>query len=118
VTPDGAPTNQANRPAVIVPHNLGLSLSALTADLRAKYGLRMQQEGVVVDGVAAGTDAFERNLAPGDVILKMQDTNVDSAQAVQSAVDAARAESRRFILALVLPKQQQTHGPRWVALRV
>src|SRR5208337_4874249 len=97
---------------------LGLSLSTLTSGLRAHYGLQMQQAGVLVDGVAAGTDAFDRGLAPGDVILRVQDIDVGSPQQVQAAVDAARAQHKAFILALVLPKVQQSPGPRWMAFRV
>jgi serine protease Do len=114
----GAATGQARRPVMLVPANLGLSLSALTTDLRAHYGLRMHQAGVLIAGVTAGTDAFERGLAPGDVILRMQDKDVGSPQEVQAAVDAARAQHKAFILALVLPKVQTTPGPRWLALRV
>jgi serine protease Do len=106
------------RPNILVPSNLGLSLSALTPDLRARNGLLMQQAGVVVDGVAAGTDAFDRGVVAGDVILRVQDTDVGSPQQVQAAVDAARAEHKAFILVLVLPKVQQTPGPHWMALRV
>jgi len=114
----GATTGQARKPVMLVPANLGLSLSALTTDLRARYGLQMHQGGVLIDGVAAGTDAFERGLVPGDVILRMQDKDVASPQAVQAAVDAARAQHKTFILVLVLPKVYQPPGPRWMALRV
>jgi serine protease Do len=113
----GAATGQARRPIMLVPANLGLSLSGLTTDLRAHYGLRMHQSGVLITGVAAGTDAFERGLVPGDVILRMQDKDVGSPQEVQAAVDAARTQHKAFILALVLPKVQTTPGPRWLALR-
>jgi serine protease Do len=104
--------------ASLVPANLGLSLSTLTADLRAHYGLEMKQAGVLIDGVAAGTDAFDRGLVPGDVILRVQDADVATPAQVQAAIDASRAQHKSFILALVLPKVQQTPGPRWLALRV
>ena len=39
-------------------------------------------------------------------------------QEVQAAVDAARAQHKAFVLALVLPKVEQNPGPRWMALRV
>jgi len=114
----GADLSQAPRPTRLVPPNLGLSLQALTPDLRAHYGLDTHQSGVVVEGVAADTDAFERGLVPGDVILRMQDAIVGSPQEVQAAVDAARAQQKPFILALVLPKTKENPGPKWVALKV
>ena len=118
VTTGGAASGQSTKPAVLVPPNLGLSLDVLTADLRAQHGLHMQQAGVLVGGVAAGTDAFDRGLAPGDVILRVQDTDVGSPEEVQAAIDAARREHKALMLALVLPKVQQGPGPHWIALRV
>jgi serine protease Do len=103
---------------MLVPNDLGLDLKALTEDARAQYGLRTDQNGVVVAGVVAGTDAFDRFVRPGDVILRVQDTDVETPQAVQHVVDAARAQHRPFVLALVLPKASQFPGPHWMALRV
>ena len=111
-------SGQPASPAMLVPPNLGLSLSTLTPDRRAHYGLQMGQVGVLIDGVAAGTDAFDRGLVPGDVILRVQGTEVGEPQQVQAAIDAARAQQKTFVLALVLPKVQQVPGPRWLALRV
>jgi serine protease Do len=118
VTTAGAVSGQPSKPAVLMPPNLGLNLDVLTADLRAQHGLHMQQTGVLVGGVAAGTEAFDRGLAPGDVILRVQDTSVGSPTEVQAAIDAARREHKALILALVLPKVQQAPGPHWIALRV
>jgi serine protease Do len=108
----------AHKPIMLVPPNLGLSLSTMTADLRARNGLSMHQTGVLVDGVAAGTDAFDRGITRGDVILRIQDKDVTTPQEVQAAVDAARAQHKAFVVALMLPKVEQTPGPRWIALRV
>ena len=107
------------RAALLVPPNLGLSLSALTGDLRARYALQMEQSGVLVDGVAAGTDAFDHGLMPGDVILRVQDQVVATPDQVQAGIDAARAQHKAFVLMLVQPKTtQENPGPRWMALRV
>jgi S1-C subfamily serine protease len=80
--------------------------------------MQMQQAGVLVAGVAAHTDAFDRGLAPGDVILRMQGADLHSPEEEQAAVDAARAEHKAFILALVLAKAEQDPVARWVALKV
>jgi serine protease Do len=105
-------------PAMLVPPDLGLSLSALTADLRARHGLQMQHGGVLVDAVAPGTDAFDRGVQAGDVVLRVQGTEVGSPREVQAAIDAARAAHTAFVMALVLGKDEQLSGPHWVALRV
>jgi serine protease Do len=105
-------------PAMLVPPDLGLSLSALTADLRARHGLQMQHGGVLIDAVAPGTDAFDRGVQAGDVLLRVQATDVGSPREVQAAIDAARAAHNAFVMALVLGKDEQLSGPHWVALRV
>jgi len=111
-------SSEAHTPATLVPPDLGLRLRALTAGLRARYGLPMHRAGVLVDGVTVSTDAYERGLVPGDVILRVQDTDVDSPKEVQAAIDTARDQHKTFILALLPPKAQQTPGSRWIALRV
>jgi serine protease Do len=118
--PEPATTMSAQAPKqpMLVPPDLGLSLSALTADLRVRHGLQMQLGGVLVDSVTAGTDAFDRGLQPGDVILRVQNTEVGSPKEVQAAVDAARAQHKEVVLALVLSQADQFTGPRWMALRV
>ncbi len=101
-----------------LPPNFGLTLTDLTDKNRAHYGLETQQTGVLITGVASDTDAAEHDLAPGDVILRVQDTPVKSSEEVQARLDAVRDAKRSFALLLVLPKVQTRPGPRWVPLRV
>jgi serine protease Do len=103
---------------VLVPPDLGLSLSALTADLRARHGLQEQHGGVLVDAVVPGTDAFDRGVQAGDVLLRVQGTEVGSPGEVQAAIEEARAAHKAFVVALVQGKDEQLTGPHWVALRV
>lgn len=70
------------------------------------------------DPVFAAGNAFDRRLVPGDVILRVQDTDVRSPQRVQAAIDTARAQHKAFVLALVLPKKEQNPEPRWMALGI
>ena len=109
---------EASKPHVLVPPDLGLSLSALTADMRTRHGLQTERGGVMVDGVAPGVDAFDRGLQTGDVILRVQDAEVASPQEVQAAIKAARAMHTAFVLALVLSQKDQLIGPHWLALKV
>jgi serine protease Do len=124
VTPSAWPETESTlsaqtpKPPSLVPADLGLSLSVLTADLRARHGLQLQRGGVLVDGVIAGTDAFDRGLQPGDVILRVQGAEVGSPPEVQAAFAAARARDKGFVMALVLSKADQFSGPRWIALAV
>jgi serine protease Do len=113
------PQEKTAPPRVDVPPNLGLSLQpASFDDVRAQYGLSMQQTGVVITGVAANTDAARRGLAAGDVLLRVQDTEVRTPADVLAVLDQARAQKRSFVIALVMSKKAEPSGRKWMALRV
>ena len=101
-----------------VPADFGLSMAALDDANRARFGVAQATSGVLVTGVAAGTDAAQRGLVAGDVILRVQDKAVANAAEARAALDAARKEPRDFILVLVDPKVHKHPGPEWVVLRV
>ena len=113
-----ANTTESAAPKVAVPPDLGLTLSAINQDMRAKYGLDVAQTGVVVTGVANGTDAALRGVATGDVILRVQDEPVQSPEAVQTAVGRLRAQHQAFAALLLMKKGKAATGPSWTALRV
>ena len=102
----------------VVPPDLGLGLAELTPESRAQFGLPVGQDGVLVTGVAAGTDAATRGLVPGDVVLRVGVAPVRSADALRAEIAAVRAEKSEFVPLLVLPRAEQWPGPHWVALRV
>lgn len=113
----------SERPHRTIPPDLGLSLAALTNDSRARFGLPLDQPGVLIAGVAANTDAAERGLVAGDVILKVHDAAVSSPSDVRQKLDEARSLKRDFVLMLILPKSPPRSAPKWavakwVALRV
>jgi serine protease Do len=105
------------RPKLTVPPDLGLGFSAVPADKKAELGLEDGLSGVLVTSVAANSDSAHRGMASGDVILRVQDKPVATPDEVQSALDAARAAKRDYVLLLVLPKTHDVQGPKWVALQ-
>ena len=73
----------------------------------------------MINGIAAGTEASTRGLSAGDVILRMQDGGqVQTPEQVRAAIDAARAQPRSYVAALVLKKAQDAPIPVWIGLRV
>jgi serine protease Do len=108
----------AQRPKIIVPPDLGLSLGVLDAEKRATSGLQPDVPGVLVTNVVAGSDSAQRGMASGDIILRVQDLPVATPEDVQSGIDAAHASKRDFLLMLVVPKVRKVAGPKWMALKV
>jgi serine protease Do len=115
---DALDTPVSMAPHRLVPSDLGLALAAPDDANRARFGLMMNQTGVVVIGVTANTDAAERGLVAGDVILRVQDKTVSTAEEAQAAFAAARADKRHFVLVLLAPKAHDRAGSEWVTLRV
>jgi serine protease Do len=108
----------AERPKITIPPDLGLSLAAIQADQRARFGLEGDTSGVLITGVLSGSDAAHRGTADGDVILRVQNQPVATPGDVQGAINAARGEGRPYVMMLVLPKVRTKPGPSWVALRL
>lgn len=108
----------AAQPRDVIPPDLGITLAALTDVSRARFGVSLTQAGVLVTGVAAGTDAAERGLTAGDVVLRVQDKAVGTPAEVQEAFDNARSARRDFVMVLIQPKVETVPGAKWIALRV
>lgn len=94
------------------PPDLGMGLSPITPDVRARYKIARDLSGVAVVSVDPHSKASEVGIEPGDVILRVQSQAVGSAREFWQQVDAARMERRTRLLLLL-------HGPsgeRWVTL--
>jgi serine protease Do len=98
------------RPKIVIPPDLGLSLSPIDDGEKMKLGLDKGLNGVLVKGVTPGSDPARRGLSSGDVILRVQNTPVTTPAEVQSGIDAARAGKKDFVLMLVLPKVRDVIG--------
>jgi serine protease Do len=107
----------AERPHLATPPDLGLSLGTLTNDMRARYGIGGDQPGVLITAVAPNTDAADRGLSSGDVILRMFDATVGSPAEVKQRLEEARALKRDFALLLIQPKTLSPAVPRWAAAK-
>ncbi len=107
---------QARRPKMVIPPDLGLSMAVVTKTQRASLGLEDGLDGVMVNSVAANSDAAQRGMMGGDVILRVQDKTVATPAEVQAGIDAARARKRDHVLMLILPKVRTVPGPKWLAL--
>jgi len=91
---------------------LGLKIAPITPDMKDKFQLGDDQKGVVIVEVKPNTQATERGLKPGDVIVEVQQTEVNSVADVTKRIEAARKENRKSVLILV----QGHDGLRWVPL--
>jgi serine protease Do len=108
----------AEQPPKPVSPDLGLTFEPVPVASRAKLGLTDDASGVLVAAVTPGSDAARRGLVTGDVILRVQAKTVSTPDGALAALEAERAEKRRFVMLLVLQKARKVPGPSWVAVRL
>jgi serine protease Do len=80
---------------------LGLDLAALSKDLRGKYKIKDSVKGVVITGVDNASDAAEKRLSAGDVIVEVAQEAVTNTADVKKRVDQIKKDGRKSILLMV-----------------
>lgn len=95
-------------------HTLGLTLTALTEEMRAQYNLAPDLEGVLITDVAPGSAAAQKGLQPGEVIVEVGQEQVAEPADVATKVAEARDAGRKSVLLLL----DGPGGIRFVALNV
>ena len=93
---------------------LGLKLSAITDELRTKYQIGSDIEGVVVVDVAQNGAAAEKDMRPGDVIAEVDQKAVTSPEDVSQRVKAAQDNGYRVVTLLV----NRGGDFQWIALKI
>ena len=90
-----------NAPAVPGSKSLGLSLQAISPPIARALNLPATAQGVVIVSVDPGSDAAEKGLQRGDLIMSVNRQAVASPTQVAAAVEAARRSGRSSVLLLV-----------------
>lgn len=90
-----------NAPAVPGSAAIGLSLQALNPQIARALNLPATARGVVITAVDPNSDASEKGIQRGDLILSVNQQPVTTPAQVQAAVTAARAAGRTSVLLLV-----------------
>jgi serine protease Do len=94
---------------------LGLDLAGLTKDLRTRYKIKESVKGVVITGVDSSSDAAEKRLSAGDVIVEVAQEAVGNAADVKKRVDQVKKDGKKSVLLLVANAGGEL---RFVALNV
>ncbi|MCL4120943.1 UNVERIFIED_CONTAM: hypothetical protein GTU68_042054 [Idotea baltica] len=91
---------------------LGMTLTAITPELRERLKLDTGANGVAVIAVDETKDAFEKGIRSGDVIAEVGQTPVATPEELSDQFQQARDAGRKSVLLLV----QREGNPRFVAL--
>ena len=94
---------------------LGLDLATLSKDLRTRYKIKDSVKGVVITGVDGTSDAAEKRLSAGDVIVEVAQEAVGSAADIKKRVEQLKKDGKKSVLLLVANGDGEL---RFVALSV
>ncbi len=87
---------------------LGLTLASLTPGLKDSYGIEGTINGVVVTQVDANSQAADRGIARGNVILKSNEVVVSTPEDVARSVESATKEGQKIIMLLLSNAEGKT----------
>ena len=80
---------------------LGILLSNITDDMRSKFGIPEEVNGVLVVNVKSETDASEKGILPGDIIIEISQNKVFTPDDVSMRVLEEINAERDFALMLI-----------------
>src|SRR6266481_49064 len=94
---------------------LGLDLATLSKDLRTRYKIKDSVKGVIITSVDGTSDAAEKRLSAGEVIVEVAQEAVSNAADVKKRVDQLKKDGKKSVLLLVSNAEGEL---RFVALSV
>jgi serine protease Do len=93
---------------------MGLGLASLTPGLRQQFNLDGSVNGVVVVRVDPNSDAADKGIQEGDVLLSVANRSVRTPQDIKSRIADAHAAGRNTVLVLIAG----SGGQRFLALKI
>ncbi len=105
----------AEKPAEVSEKELlGLTVAAITPDLRESLGLGEDDTGLVITKVDQSAEAWTKGLREGDVVAEAGQQKVVRIQDLEDRIKEARDSGRKSLLLLI----RRAGDPRFVALPV
>lgn len=94
---------------------LGLDLATLSKELRAKYKIKDSVKGVLITNVESSSDAADKRLGAGDVIVEVAQEAVNNGADFKKRIDQIKKDGKKSVLLLVSNADGEL---RFVALSV
>jgi serine protease Do len=109
--PQPASAKAAPEPEKLVTQKLlGLDLANLSKDLRSRYKIKDSVKGVLITSVDGTSDAAEKRLAPGDIIIEVAQEAVGNTADVKKRVEQLKKDGKKTVLlTLVSGDGSETH---------
>jgi serine protease Do len=108
----GAGGREAGKPAAM--NSLGMELMPLTMDTRSQFNIDDDVAGVVVSSVDPNSEAADKGVRMGDVIVGVGNRSVKAPGDIEQGIAEAKKAGRDSILFLIASDQ----GQHYVALKI
>jgi len=92
----------------------GLTLAPITDADRETYSIGADIDGVLVSAVEPGSEAAEKSVEAGHVIVQVSQQDVEAPEDVVARIDALKSEGRRTVMFLIADADDKM---RFVSLR-
>jgi serine protease Do len=93
---------------------MGLGLAAVTPEMRRNYNIDGTVDGVLITRVDPNSDAADKGLEPGDILVSIGNRAVRTPSDVLKSISDAHAQGRKSVLLLV----SGSNGQRYVAVDI
>lgn len=107
------PTEDTTQKKVSIP-SVGMSVAALTKAIRDEFNVPDDVEGVMVMDTKTGSEAMDKGLGLGDVIVEINQKSVSTPKDLEDAIKKAKKSKRSSVLLLV----NREGDVRFVALKL
>lgn len=92
----------------------GMTLQPLTDEIRQRFDVSIDAQGVLVVDVAPKSSAAEKGIRPGDIIMEISQEEVKIPQHVVDQLKSAEKENRKSALILI----NRDGEPRYVSIKI
>jgi serine protease Do len=96
-----------SRPQQAAPNELGLRMGSLDENSRRNYGIKPDVRGAVIESVRQSSDAAQKGVQRGDVVVSISGHQVASPEDVAAQIAAAKKEGRPSVYLLLRRKDNQ-----------
>jgi serine protease Do len=92
----------------------GMTLQPLTDDIRQRFDITAEAQGVLVVDVTPKSSAAEKGIRPGDIIMEISQVEVSTPQHIVDQLKSAEKENRKSVLLLI----NRNEEPRYVSIKI
>jgi serine protease Do len=96
--PNATPEPEQEQQGGVAQSSLGVSVRPLTTEDRTRNNLRAGEPGLVITSVEPTSDAAQKGIRPGDIIMQAGGSEIRSSDDLTRAVNAARRANRPLLL--------------------